>query len=140
MYELVYCSAARRDLSSGDISAILKTARDFNSENNITGCLLYYNHEFIQVLEGKQEIIQSLFAKINKDDRHFDIMVLAGGDKEKRVFNSWSMAFHELSNEDVQGISTEVFAENFIAFSQFAVKNTFPTILFWSKVCLLLQK
>jgi len=140
MYEFVYCSAARPDLDSHDIARILGSARDYNSKNNITGCLVYYNNEFIQLLEGDREILQKLFSKISLDDRHSRITILAEGHKEKRVFNNWSMAYHELSEGDVQAISKDVFTGNFIAFSQYAQKDTFPAILFWSKVCLLLQQ
>ena len=83
MYELVYCSSAKQNLGSEDIPAILKTARDFNSKNNITGCLLYYKHEFIQILEGDQGIIKDLFSRIDMDERHKDITVLAEAVKKK---------------------------------------------------------
>jgi len=140
MYELVYCSSAKPDLGSEDIAAILKTARDFNSKNNITGCLLYYKHEFIQILEGEREIIKDLFSRIDMDARHNNITVLAQGSKEKRVFDDWSMAFYEPGQEDVKDIGRELFADNLLTFSEFAGKGTFPTILFWGKVSLLLQK
>jgi hypothetical protein len=140
MYELVYCSIANPDARSKDIADILRTSRDFNSKNDITGCLLYYNGEFIQVLEGDQNIIQDLFSRIENDDRHSNVVVLAAGDKEKRVFNDWNMAYHELNKDDVQEIGKDVFAENFLAFSDFAEKGTFPMIVFWSNVRLLLKK
>jgi len=140
MYELVYCSSAKPDLGSEDIAAILKTARDFNSKNNITGCLLYYKHEFIQILEGEREIIKDLFSRINMDSRHKDITVLAEGSKEKRVFDDWSMAFYEPGQEDIKDIGRDVFADNLLTFSEFAEKGTFTTILFCGKVYLLLQK
>ena len=53
MYELVYCSLAKPDLGAADIAAILKTSTENNLRKNITGCLLYYKHEFIQILEGE---------------------------------------------------------------------------------------
>ena len=48
LYELIYSSVATHTISSEDIAEILRTARDFNTKNNITGCLLYHNNEFIQ--------------------------------------------------------------------------------------------
>ena len=64
MYEIVYCSTASRDLTSEDIADILKTAHEFNAKNNITGCLLYHNHEFLQILEDEKERIQDLYSLI----------------------------------------------------------------------------
>ncbi len=140
IYELVYCSFAGSNLKQEDIADILNTARDFNSKNNITGCLLYYNDEFVQILEGDEGMVNHLFSKIEKDKRHTDIILLAKGDKEKRVFYNWSMAYHKLNNDDVQDLGKEVFIDNFITFAKFASKPTFPTILFWTRVKHILEK
>jgi hypothetical protein len=140
MYEITYCSLANPDLKMESIRHILEEARDFNEKNNITGCLLYHNREFIQILEGDKETLQDLFAKIGRDSRHSDILLLAEGDKESRTFYQWSMAFHELSPEDLQGIGKEVFVDNFMTFASMAEKRTFPAMLFWSRAQQLLVK
>ena len=57
MFELIYRSIAVPNISDAGINAMLKTLRKFNSENNITGCLLFYNNEFIQILEGEEKTI-----------------------------------------------------------------------------------
>ena len=119
---------------------ILEKARDYNERNNITGCLLYHNQEFIQILEGEKETVLNLFSKIGQDGRHTDVLLLAEGRKADRVFYQWSMAFHELNKDDVQGIGQGVFVDNFLTFSNLAEKRTFPTILFWSKARQLLEK
>ena len=36
-----------------------------------------------------------LFQKISSDDRHTDIVVIESSDSESRLFNQWSMAFHD---------------------------------------------
>lgn len=140
MYEIVYCSKASHDLTQKDINDILKTAHDFNKRYHITGCLLYYNHEFLQILEGDKERIQDLYSLIYEDDRHTDIIMLAEGEKTERTFNDWSMAYQELSDDDIAGIGKELFKSNFIAFSELAEKKTFPMILFWNSAKQLLQK
>ena len=55
MFDLIYRSIAVPNISDAEINAMLKTSRKFNSENNITGCLLFYNNEFIQILEGEEK-------------------------------------------------------------------------------------
>lgn len=140
MYEIVYCSKASRDLTSKDISSILQSAHSFNSKHDITGCLLYHNHEFLQILEGDKDRIQDLYSIIYEDDRHTDVIMLAEGEKEERTFSEWSMAYQELSDEDVRGIGKELFVSNFIAFSELVKKDTFPMILFWNLAKQLLQK
>lgn len=139
MYELVYCSSARPDLNLESISAILETSIENNSKNDITGCLLYYNQEFIQILEGEEKTIRRLFSKIENDERHSGVILLAEGEKSERDFRTWSMAYHTLSEEEVERFNREVFRDNFIGFSEWAAKDTFPTLLFWSKAVLLLK-
>jgi len=49
--------------------------------------LLLYNEEaFIQVIEGKREIIKNLFGRISKDSRHSNMVKLLGKPIEKRAF------------------------------------------------------
>lgn len=127
MYELIYHSKARPNVAFQDIKDILNSAQLFNSKNNVTGCLLYHNHEFIQVLEGEQSIVEELFLRIEKDVRHTNIVVLSRGEKPKRTFGDWSMAFHEFDNE---GIERLLFVDNFLAFSKLADKPTRAVQLF----------
>lgn len=140
MYEIIYSSSASRNLTNKDIQNILTTAHKFNKKDDITGCLLYHNKEFIQILEGEREKVERLFSVIYQDDRHTDVILLAEGEKKDRVFNDFSMAYHELSDDDVQGIGKELFVSNFIAFSEVVDKPTFPMILFWNLAKQLLAK
>lgn len=139
MIEITYCSSASPNLRSEDIHAILETSRNYNEKNNITGCLLYYNREFIQILEGEKETVMELYSKIGRDNRHSEVLLLAEGDKKERVFYDWNMAFYELSPDDVQGIGRDVFVDNFNTFAGLAEKRTFPTLLFWSRARQLLS-
>ncbi len=128
MYEITYCSTANPNLSAEDLSDILETAQSFNAKNNITGCLLYYNQEFIQILEGEKEIIKELYSHISKDKRHTDLILLAEGKKQDRVFYDWSMTFYELSPNDAESIGKAVFADNLVTFSNLVKKTYFPHV------------
>ena len=99
MFELVYFSSANPDLTSTGIANILNTARNFNSENNISGCLIYSNNEFLQILEGDKEIVQDLFTRIKKDKRHRNVILLTENSKEERMFPKWDMAFHDFNSD-----------------------------------------
>jgi hypothetical protein len=127
MIELIYHSEANHNLTPEDISNILKTARDFNFENNITGCLLYHNNEFLQIIEGEREIVQELFASIEKDKRHSSVSLLAKDGKNERMFSGWSMAFDEFNSPEAEKI---LFRKNIMAFSQLIDKPTHAIDLF----------
>ena len=128
MIELVYHSLANRDLTPEDISDILKQAHDFNSKNNITGCLLYHNNEFLQILEGESEVVQTLFASIEKDKRHSSVNVLVKDEKNERMFPGWSMAFNGFDSSETTRV---LFRENIVAFSQFHDNPTRAVDLFF---------
>ena len=44
-----------------NISALLLKSKTYNQANAITGCLLYYGDEFIQLIEGDQKTVQDLY-------------------------------------------------------------------------------
>lgn len=129
MIELVYFSEADPNLTVEDISILLKHSRDYNTKNNITGCLLYLNNEFLQILEGKKEAVQHLFTLIKEDKRHSNIIVLAEENKKEKTFPDWSMAFHKFNNDE---IANKRFLNNIAAFSEITDKPSHVTDLFWT--------
>lgn len=50
----------------------------------------------MQVLEGEQAVVEALFAKVSRDDRHVRIHVLRQGTVAARSFAAWSMGFVSL--------------------------------------------
>lgn len=85
-----------------DVKEMLDTARENNFRDNITGCLLYYEGEFIQYLEGNQIKVLNLFDKIKKDKRHQDISILAFGVTDSREFKDWEMAYADFFGDNDQ--------------------------------------
>ncbi|APG59878.1 BLUF domain-containing protein [Christiangramia salexigens] len=132
MFELVYRSSAIPNLTHTDISNILETAINFNSENSITGCLVYHNHSFLQILEGEENIIQELFVSIRQDVRHTDIELLHEDKIMKRLFKSWNMAYVDLNVlYNNNNTDRELFKSNFITYATLADKSNEASKLFW---------
>ena len=48
---------------------------------------------FVQCIEGSPEAIESLWRSLQRDNRHYDLELLARGPLENRRFTDWSMAF-----------------------------------------------
>ena len=132
MYELTYCSIADNEISQQDISDILETSIEFNKANNITGCLLFHNKEFIQLLEGDEKIVEELYARIRKDKRHRNVTLLKTGYKDERTFSKWSMAYHNSSEDNDP--EREEFIRNLVSFSEIAEPKTTAAKLFWKVV------
>ena len=98
MFSLIYSSVARESFIESDIYKMLSDARDFNAEHHITGCLLYHDRKFLQLLEGEKSLVIVLFNAIESDPRHHKIAVLKTEDRQDRIFDRWSMAFYDYGN------------------------------------------
>lgn len=131
MFELIYRSTANREMTSKDILEILNTSKEFNSAHEITGCLLYYNHEFIQILEGEEAEVKALYARIKKDKRHTDVVLVGENTKNMRAFKNWSMAYHELKKSEINDLHQKHFIDSFLTISQLSEKPTDVVKLFW---------
>ena len=94
VHQLIYGSAEVRPLGVPELAELLRSARQANQQLGITGMLLYYDHSFLQVLEGEREPVEALFRKITADARHRGVVVFSRGTVEERAFGEWSMAFH----------------------------------------------
>lgn len=98
-WRLTYISTERcRDLST-DLSAILKSSREANARNAITGVLLHSSGSFYQTLEGAKADVAATFERIKRDPRHDGFIVLQDEASERRAFAAWSMAHRDLPQE-----------------------------------------
>jgi len=133
VFQLTYYSTARPGISSKDIEDILTTSRKHNGANDITGCLLFHNDEFLQILEGEELAVLKLFEKIKADPRHETILKLAENNAEKRSFGQWTMAYHNIIPEDIRPNTGEenLFASNFKGFSELVEQQGPSFNIFW---------
>lgn len=140
MYELTYQSDAAQDLTTEEINSILEVARRCNAEHNITGCLIFFNNSFIQIIEGEEEDIKQLFSNLQKDERHKNIKIIFEGQIEERMFSEWGMAYHLVNDENNTEKELHLFKQNW----GFLAENSFSTntssVLFWKMVKMLLVK
>ncbi len=102
MFCLVYRSIALTTFKQVDVNELLDMARENNLRDNITGCLLYYEGEFIQYLEGNQVKVLTLFDKIKVDKRHKEVTLLAYGVADSREFKDWEMAYADFFGDNDQ--------------------------------------
>ena len=131
MFELIYRSVAQPSITTTDVLAILNTSRKFNAQHDITGCLVFYNHEFVQILEGDKKTVQELYASIEKDKRHINVQLLDENEKAERIFPKWSMAFYDNSAPFVNKADETLFIKNFALAAGLTEKPTHAVKLFW---------
>ena len=102
MYSLIYRSVAKNSFDKPGIYKMLSEARDFNAIHSITGCLLYHQGQFIQLLEGAEAEVASLFERIRHDPIHRLVELLEDEEIEERIFDQWSMAFQDMGDKHQQ--------------------------------------
>lgn len=100
-YCLVYLSSASNLLSGEELSNLLIRSRQKNGALGITGILLYFNGNIIQVLEGKQDDVERIYEKIRRDPRHSQLIELYKSPIEQRAFPGWLMGYKTLSSSDM---------------------------------------
>ena len=93
MHSLTYVSTAAADLSSAALLEHLVRWRPKNHEAGLSGMLLFSEGNIIQTLEGPLPAVESVFATIEADERHHEVIVLHREDIEARSFPDWSMGF-----------------------------------------------
>lgn len=97
LHRLVYYSRNRLTGSQAEIGAhiqqILEASRRNNAPVGITGALMFNAGCFGQVLEGRRDTLESTFERIQQDDRHGDVSLLAFEEIAARSFGHWSMGF-----------------------------------------------
>jgi hypothetical protein len=109
LYRLAYVSQARTTFARIELLAMLNTFRGANRKLDITGILLHKNDEFMQLLEGPESVVLSLFERIENDPRHTNVVVVAHEEIDERQFSNWSMAFRDLNTLDA--ITTPGYSE-----------------------------
>lgn len=105
MHQLIYMSYAVRPLSMAQLCQLLASARRRNAELALTGILLYGNERFVQVLEGPEIAVRTLYERIKRDARHRQVTAYADRPITKRTFTQWAMAFQANSPEQAAALA-----------------------------------
>lgn len=95
LVELVYLSTAARTFGVTELRELLGKARRKNRTLDLTGLLLHADGSFLQVLEGPAPSVDEIFAHIERDPRHRNVVVVSRRTIEVRTFPSWRMGFVE---------------------------------------------
>jgi Sensors of blue-light using FAD len=99
---VVYASAAAPGFDPTVLEAILQQARNRNRELDVSGMLLFENGSFLQVLEGDPAVVDALYAKIAKDPRHTNEVLLLREAIAERTFGDWSMGAPRVALRELQ--------------------------------------
>lgn len=104
MIQLVYVSSAIHPFSTEELVTLLSKARIRNAAVQVTGMLLYKDGNFIQAIEGEEDAVRQLYARISTDTRHRGAEVVIDEEISQRTFAGWSMGFRNLADAETQAL------------------------------------
>jgi hypothetical protein len=91
LVRLLYASRSSTKIDCAAIADIMHQSHEHNPAKGITGILCHSDKMFMQVLEGGREAINALYAKILRDPRHADVVLLDYEEIVERRYASWTM-------------------------------------------------
>ena len=99
-YRLIYKSKASPDVTDADYRTIAMFSSLWNKRHSISGLLLQYNDQIMQVLEGPEKAVKDLYARIERDKRHYDVSVELSRECKEPIFQEWSMGYRPLESAE----------------------------------------
>jgi hypothetical protein len=93
LVQIVYVSSAAAPMTANELRDLLIRAQRDNQKAELTGALLYSDGNFIQVLEGRAEEVERVFARICRDRRHHGVIRLFSRTIAARSFPDWAMGW-----------------------------------------------
>lgn len=98
MLRVLYTSSSTRNLEDQELEEILEKSRKNNNKRDVTGLLIVKGRTFLQCLEGEKNDVLFIYEKIQKDDRHTNVIDLIEEDINERLFPNWSMGYKNIKN------------------------------------------
>lgn len=103
MQRILYISTARQTPDVAALDNILRVSRRNNAAVGVTGLLVVGGRRFLQVLEGPDAAVASVFDRISRDDRHFAVVKLSTKTVDARAFGEWAMGYRAASGAALDG-------------------------------------
>ena len=105
MIQTAYVSRASKAMTQEALLALLQQCLANNEASGVTGMLLYGNDTFVQVIEGEEDVLNTVVDKIQKDPRHSEIHFLYRKPLEQRQYTDWSMGFKRVSTQGLDSMA-----------------------------------
>ena len=101
---LAYVSTAETGLSLSGVAELATYAQARNTEDGITGILIYNGRNFFQVVEGNSEPLYALLYRLHRDTRHVGLSLVYEQAGNPRAFGDWALkTWHSGSLREVAG-------------------------------------
>ncbi|WP_051638296.1 BLUF domain-containing protein [Maribacter sp. Hel_I_7] len=139
MYQLTYRSTSAPGIKEEHLDQIFEESRNRNLKKNLTGCVVYYKNNFVQILEGDKQGVLKLYNKIKLDHRHHTIQLLWEGNVKERYFPNWGMAYCQRSKTLPTDSGEKLFIQNLLLLGELTSISSGSLASFWGTVRKLLD-
>ncbi|WP_430468554.1 BLUF domain-containing protein [Winogradskyella ouciana] len=113
-YSIIYQSKSQSHFAPMDIELMLMKAKRKNKRLKITGCIVYADNKFIQLIQGPKDAIIDLYKEIKADKRHFKVITLLEQSTEQKIWSDWSMAMLDFSGNVKQVMNSRILLESYL--------------------------
>lgn len=134
IYQLTYRSTSINTINTTDLESIHSLADKKNKKLNITGCLVFYNTKFYQLLEGDEQDVISLYNEIKRDHRHTKVELIAEGLTKNRIFPNWGMAYYPMAENRFNKSEFKQFKSNLLLLTKLTTSVTKTELNFWKQI------
>nr|WP_318382429.1 diguanylate phosphodiesterase [uncultured Enterobacter sp.] len=114
---LIYRSRLNRNFDPSKLCDLVCVSQSRNAALQISGILLFDGTHFLQVLEGPLENVNSLYASINQDTRHDNVVELMRDYAPKRHFEDLGMALFDLRSDNPRSVLRSVIVAGALKFN-----------------------
>lgn len=102
---LVYTSQVAPNLGVDQVDDLARDAARFNVQAGVTGVLLFDGVRFLQYIEGPEDGVSVVYARIITATSHFDLREIAQGPVVRRFCPYWAMRWLPTDQSEIDFIS-----------------------------------
>ena len=113
---MIYVSTAVGPITTAVTGTILRSAKAHNAAHGITGVLCQGQGTYMQVLEGERNTLDELYARIQADKRHQNVVLRQIETITRRRYAKWSMAHVDLTQAHAHMTKMEQMAQGLLDF------------------------
>lgn len=97
IFRLCYLSKPTKAFTADDLHDIESKSVVANNARDVTGLLIVKEERILQILEGAEDAVRELYAKIESDSRHQVVKTVSALQDEVRLLTTWSMVVNGTS-------------------------------------------
>lgn len=98
IFRLTYLSKPVAPFTDADFDDIEYKSINANNVRDVTGLLIVHDDRILQILEGREDAVRELYAKIEADKRHIISKLVSEVEDEERLLLTWSMVVRRITN------------------------------------------